>query len=703
MKTPIQLARTLACSFSLLFTAAPRTAEKCCANDAAAAPTLSREDAAELFGHLIADPRRFLCGSNPYSFDRFQFQVWFYLQPRGETIWKPSYRMICETDGDRAAILVLTADGAPQAFIGPEAAFFVTPNEPTMLSRMPGLRFRFKCNSIGSVEFVLSGSLRESSCVLDLYRICHALVTEATITGFTASNAEFSFENPNGSTASIRFSRERSPLSYPVDRIQLSGATGKGVSFTGFLRGPRISRSILEFDKLIASNWPSDIQDLPLTTEAIGRVYPVNDAERWETANSSPSFRTISRTLSNMMAEQGITTHLQSLTELTADYENNQNYKNSQIRTRILDLREFFLDTAFWPVIAPSRNSRMWCVPGCDNSKTSIPATLAVGPANLRIAVDVFHDIATSESFDLEVRLCALDIIEFFGFDEPLIRYRDLRERLANDHNPWMRAAIAAASTRGDKTEAGDLGLLRKTLLDEEAPREIRQRALEALLLARNVNGLEDVAFEILASLNSADMNVDRCLMAAAIVPDGVRILLRLAESGAYSQTMILLLLRDHVGRDHAEFSEVSAYAKDVAFDTDAEPNARAWAAEIVARDTADIATRDLFVRMALESGEPILIRCAIVNFLCVDKSACEYLPQLRKAVLSCDVTTRERIVDAIPLCIPKDPAPEFRSAIGNWLRDVALECGMQTSAARVAERVGVAIDLMEKPAAIAH
>jgi hypothetical protein len=85
--------------------------------------------------------------------------------------------LICESLGDKAAVIVLSDAGEPYAYLGNEGVYVISAESAQTLFWYPGLHFRL---GIVDPEHFLklnfSGKLERSACQFDIFRWGHALL-----------------------------------------------------------------------------------------------------------------------------------------------------------------------------------------------------------------------------------------------------------------------------------------------------------------------------------------------------------------------------------------------------------------------------------------------------------------------------------------------------------------------------------------------
>jgi hypothetical protein len=138
--------------------------------------------------------------------------------------------LICESLGDKAAVIVLSDAGEPYAYLGNEGVYVISAESAQTLFWYPGLHFRL---GIVDPEHFLklnfSGKLERSACQFDIFRWGHALLGMNCTASYSRESHVYEFNHESSATFKIRFNAAGE--SEPLPRISVTAEDQEGKGY----------------------------------------------------------------------------------------------------------------------------------------------------------------------------------------------------------------------------------------------------------------------------------------------------------------------------------------------------------------------------------------------------------------------------------------------------------------------------------------
>ncbi len=249
------------------------------------------------------------------------------------------------------------------------------------------------------------------------------------------------------------------------------------------------------------------------------------------------------------------------------------------------------------------------------------------------------------------------------GFDDAQSEIETLKKKMSLEENLELRCLISSVAVRSSVATEEDVSLLGAGLQNGNLTRKTRLICLESLFLADSIGGFEEECRTLLDAGNLSDSTFGRCMLAAACTALGREILIDAitTESPPFPPELTFPLLRDRISSTSPLWTRLLPVAERFALASGESIATRIFAAEIASKGEPSRPYRNEFIKAALESQEPALIKCAFEDYFLRDHNAYVYVNRLTKLLSTADVNMRRKILLMFPLCCPDEIPHDYR------------------------------------------
>ena len=275
--------------------------------------------------------------------------------------------------------------------------------------------------------------------------------------------------------------------------------------------------------------------------------------------------------------------------------------------------------------------------------------------ARLRERVQkLLADAVLAKALDTSTRIRAADYLGIVDIGDCRPRFNDLC-RVSAD-NPEILAVLSSVAVRSRFATEDNINHVIERLQAKKATSRVRLICLEAAFLAGLDNKvLQDPARELLSNADFSDFHVGRCVLAATCNDAGKRIILEgcLLRWPSCPPEVVLPLARWALSKSDRTWETLISVSEEIAIDSSRSETERVWAAEIMSVDDSSSATRDIFIREAINKPRSPLFRAALTMII-EDQNAAEYLPSLTSSFPNADLETQQLIAQLLLVALPE-------------------------------------------------
>ena len=191
--------------------------------------------------NLCKNPRSLRLPRSDKELESYQFELLWYLTESKESKQHvPTMRTICESQNGICRLLVMSSEGLPYAFVGSGGAYFVSSTKEGIVY-FPRVQFD---TSLGDSSLTpglrLSDGSQKSLATLDVFRLCHRLLSEEHDCKYSKVNGRYSITKKNGSIATVEVSRRNERGGMPISRVRLHTGEGLGFEIRNVRRDTRV-------------------------------------------------------------------------------------------------------------------------------------------------------------------------------------------------------------------------------------------------------------------------------------------------------------------------------------------------------------------------------------------------------------------------------------------------------------------------------
>jgi hypothetical protein len=579
--------RSLCCGLLLCLLAWP----------AARAEEATCEPGLRLLDNVIAEGL-LLSTESGSAAERFQFRYHrsVFVAPE-----RPSYSVaVVERDGDRTAAMLCMRDGVPYAHLVDDTLRCAAGPARKELLAMSGAAMRFRASNIAEAlkAHSLTNKITRSTVRLDLAGILGDVRAELQPLAYEPRTRRLALRKENGSTAFVRFPREKAPRAFPIAGVLLRNADGEFVAITDIIAHDepclRISRPYPNLEKMAPTlTVEAVIDQYGSFWEAVGWVMDERANADW--ACSLPQYILGAAMLRLMPVREDLTADERELIEnaIKALHPRMAGYVVGDAWTQAFrDLQEVVQRKVVEPanLVDPQPGAVVRYVTGRDRHRTAASLEACLWVSRTKRLYSLLAEIAVNRGMSDEQRAMALDLIGEIGTPELCNGLTEVSDALENELPPLVRLALASAKARTGVPTDDDVKLLRESAADDATPDRWRAVWLESLLLTDEAEGLQGVIADVLGRAlgQERDEHARRCLLAAGCSDDGRELLLRLARGDGKGPPPMELMrvLSTAIAPGDRQWDDWLERARQLAVDETLDADGRWIAADVAARAT---------------------------------------------------------------------------------------------------------------------
>lgn len=600
--------------------------------------------------------------------EKFQFEYRF-LMKKGlgsdaQTQWA---RAICESDGKRTAMLLLTHQGRPYAYIGQGDLYIVDSRNPRSLLLVDRIRAAAICGRYGGrVALTLDSELPRSQYMLNASRLIHSFLASEHTNEYLPFRQAFEMRIEPPASVRVLLSREAWQHSFPVRCITcVSSKKGVQWEITNIQCGPGISRSILNVESVFEREFPGARRRLEKEDElavAWGAPEFTNLQEQFDSPNAIATGDELGALcLPKMGGDPALrklaATQIEQIDAELAKREGD----HSKAIFELLD--QLHGSTLFDAIVTKSiliRGQESFAVSGRDPNRTVICTEALLGPDLQRHLYNTLADVVCQPRMNKATRARALDLlgdIRLPDDDPALIR---IAKCIAADESFTLKVLLASVRARQLDATSEDITLLRKAFRAVDTKDELRGVCLEALLLADATSGFTAECEKLLANDAVNQELKNRCQMAVACSKEGRDILisgLTATDNRRLSPGFVLPVLGTRIAKNDRQWPALLEALEQTALDKSLSYAEQVTAARMAATDDGERPFREKFLRHAIADGNKVLIESALLYCLSGMKQPLDYIPEIMPLLESPDPSVRVSTVRVVTL-YTKDTIP---------------------------------------------
>lgn len=602
-------------------------------------------------------------------FRRCQFEIKWYL-PQSDTGSRPIMRTICETKGNEAALLVMSPGGIPYAYFGTRHAYFCDADKANRVAYIRGIKFRLDSPTANmSPSLKISSALENSSCVLDLASFCGEILAEPDSECiYWHANRLFRVANSYGAFSEIRFNREWGKWSFPISHLSSRGVHGEGYEITNLQLGPRIVRSILDMERVLEMEVGAELYEAAAKNEVMFRFLPINDLHKMEHlfANQNVRITGAAWLESIKAAEDGHILAMDKLLETLKTEMQSPQPERDKMQKGFEDLYEALIVLVDQQLTAGNDGTDLYVVAGRDTTGSDARMEALFGRPTQLAIYDVVVAGVTCEHLSETDRIRIADTLGIVGLNDPRHQLDNLQEAVGSSDSMTLQYMLPTVAVRNAVASEKDIAKLRTGVNDETLPIDLRLYCLESIFLADAADGLAKQCAEVFNRGKSHRFLCGRCLLAAACSKEGRSLLIQGLKNNdmLFGPELPLAVLVGRVKRNDPESSVLMAAGKRYALDSTQGIGTQRLGAAIAAVDRDDEEFRDRFIRSALMSQHPVLIRCAVFDYLLGAKEIHKYCDDLSAALDHVSPQMRAQILIILAISVKDTMKDEHKDSL---------------------------------------
>ncbi|MCX6833636.1 MAG: hypothetical protein NTW07_00635, partial [candidate division Zixibacteria bacterium] len=597
---------------------------------------------------------------------RFQFE---YRRITKDAQQKPiCLRWLVERMNNKVEALLVWDNGLPYAHVGQEHVIAISRSEPGQTDVVPGVTFRFLARDTAELlkPFCLTNAPEAAQVRVDISTLVKEIQAVDGHPSFDRRTLTFTYTKPNGSVALVRLPRDRRPRQFPVATITLKNKYGEGVVLTNFWLDNGLVRSICSSSNTAKTAAPADSHEFQRTPDAVAWLVSPKLVSQLaeEPKHRQAGLKLLASTRTDCCftnAEQSLLADLLRKVQSGRDRKKPNDTEWANVFGQLSNLlqRKVIVPVT---VIQEGANAPARFVTGYDRRRSAQLLELLAGPDLALELYNALTALAVDATLQPEKRALAIDLLGVLGVPEGSGVLQQIAARIEKSPPDMLRLALATAQARtGDPSDA-DVELLRRAVANTATLERWRYISMESLLLIDETHGIEPMVDALVSSAverRTEHILAERCLLAAGCSSEGRNAMLRVIGAPPRNSQVIELLpfFATAIMPGDIQWESWLRSVKQLALDENLSPDSRWIAADVAARDKADGAFRDRFIRSALRSHKVRVMSRLMSDYFSLQGTAYKYVDEFALLLDSQDVELRRAASITFTLmCSPRPP-----------------------------------------------